>query len=246
MPSDSVTVVVPTYNERENLAHIAAGILLHGYSLLIVDDGSPDGTGDIAEALAADIPRVSVIHRASKQGLGPAYAAGFDRALADGAEIVVEMDADFSHNPVDLPRLVEAVRNGADVAIGSRYVPGGRTPDWPVLRRAISRSGNLYARTMLGIPTRDATAGYRAFRAESLNRLPYGAAEASGYGFQVEMAWRAHQAEMKVVEIPITFRDREMGTSKMGTGIVLEAMWLVTRWGLARLVGRLKTGTVAR
>ena len=245
MPSDSVTVVVPTYNERENLAHIAAGILLHGYSLLIVDDGSPDGTGDIADELATDIPRVSVIHRPSKQGLGPAYAAGFDRALANGAEVIIEMDADFSHNPADLPRLVKAVRDGADVAIGSRYVPGGQTPDWPAARRIISRGGNLYARTMLGIATRDATAGFRAFRADSLARLPYRSAQASGYGFQVEMAWRANQAGMNVVELPITFRDRAMGTSKMGSGIVVEAMWLVTRWGVARLVGRSKPTTAA-
>lgn len=236
MPSDSVTVVVPTYNERDNLAHLAAAILLHGYSLLIVDDASPDGTGDIADELADDVPRVSVIHRAGKQGLGPAYAAGFDRALSSGAEVVAEMDADFSHNPEDLPQLVEAVRSGADLAIGSRYVAGGATPDWPVHRRLISRAGNLYARTMLGIPIRDATAGFRAFNAPSLARLPYRSAQASGYGFQVEMAWRACQAGMNVVEVPITFRDRELGVSKMGTGIVLEAMWLVTRWGLSRIV----------
>lgn len=244
MPSDSVTVVVPTYNERENLPHIAAGILLHGYSLLIVDDGSPDGTGEIADGLAADLPRVSVIHRPGKGGLGPAYAAGFDRALADGADIVVEMDADFSHNPADLPRLIDAVRNGADLAIGSRYVPGGDTPDWPIHRRLISRGGNLYARFMLGIPTKDATAGYRAFRAEALGALPYRSAQASGYGFQVEMAWRAHQEGLRVVEVPITFRDRAVGTSKMGTGIVVEAMWLVTRWGVRRFLGRDTSGTV--
>ncbi len=235
MPIDSVTVVVPTYNERENLAHLAAAILLHGYSVLIVDDASPDGTGEIADELAGDVPRVSVIHRAGKQGLGPAYAAGFDRALATGAEVVIEMDADFSHNPADLPSLVDAVRDGADVAIGSRYVPGGATPDWPLHRRLISRAGNLYARTMLGIPVRDATAGFRAFSAASLARLPYRSAQASGYGFQVEMAWRACQGGMTVVEVPITFRDRELGVSKMGTGIVLEAMWLVTRWGLRRI-----------
>lgn len=243
MPTDTVTVVVPTYNERDNLPHLAAAVLLHGYSLLIVDDGSPDGTGDIADDLAAEVNRVSVIHRAEKQGLGPAYAAGFDQALAEGAEIVVEMDADFSHNPGDLPRLVEAVEAGADLAIGSRYVPGGATPDWPLLRRFISRAGNLYSRVMLGIPTRDATAGYRAFRAAALARLPYRQAQASGYGFQVEMAWRAHQNGLAVVEVPITFRDREVGTSKMGTGIVIEAMWLVTKWGVGRLFGRDGTAT---
>lgn len=238
MPSDTVTVVVPTYNERENLPHLAAAVLLHGYSLLVVDDGSPDGTGDVADSLAAEVARVSVIHRSEKQGLGPAYGAGFERALADGAEVIVEMDADFSHNPADLPRLVAAVRQGADLAIGSRYVPGGDTPDWPLHRRLISRAGNLYSRLMLGIPIRDATAGYRAFRAEALARLPFQQAQASGYGFQVEMAWRASQADMKVVEVPITFRDREVGTSKMGMGIVAEAMWLVTVWGIGRLLGR--------
>ncbi len=148
------------------------------------------------------------------------------------------MDADFSHNPADLPRLVAAVEEGADLAIGSRYVVGGGTPDWPAHRRLLSRGGNLYARTMLGIPTRDATAGFRAYRASALRRLPYRRAQASGYGFQVEMAWRAHQAGLDVREIPILFRDRQRGTSKMGTPIVAEAMWLVTRWGLGRLFGR--------
>ena len=238
MPSDAVTVVVPTYNERENLAHLAAAVLLHGYRLLIVDDGSPDGTGAVADSLAAEVDRVAVIHRTHKQGLGSAYVAGFDQALADGAEIVIEMDADFSHNPEDLPRLVAAVRDGADLAIGSRYVPGGATPDWPWYRRFVSRAGGTYARIMLGMPIRDATAGYRAFDARALARLPYRDVEASGYGFQVEMAWRACQAGLEIIEVPIVFRDREMGTSKMGPGIVLEAMWLVTRWGLGRRFGR--------
>jgi dolichol-phosphate mannosyltransferase len=236
--TERITVTLPTYNEAENLPDIAPRILDHGYRLLIIDDGSPDGTGDIADGLAGADPRVTVIHREEKLGLGPAYSAGFDRALADGAEVVVEMDADFSHDPADLPRLIEAIDNGADVAIGSRYVPGGATPDWPIGRRVISKGGNLYARIMLGIPTKDATAGFRAFRAGALRDLPYGTAEASGYGFQVEMAWRAHQLGMTVVEVPISFRDRTRGTSKMGTNIVVEAMRLVTVWGLARLVGR--------
>jgi dolichol-phosphate mannosyltransferase len=236
--TDRITVALPTYNEIENLPDIATEILSRGYGLLIVDDNSPDGTGDLADEIAAGRELVSVLHRERKEGLGPAYAAGFDRALADGAGIVIEMDADFSHDPADLPRLVAAVADGADVAIGSRYVPGGSTPDWPLLRRLISRGGNLYARIMLGIPTHDATAGFRAFRADALHRLPYGEAEASGYGFQVEMAWRAHQARMKVVEVPISFRDRTRGTSKMGLRIVAEAMWLVTVWGLGRVVAR--------
>lgn len=207
--------------------------------MLIVDDSSPDGTGDVAEALAAADVGLTVHHRPHKQGLGPAYADGFDRALSGGAEVVVEMDADFSHNPSDLPRLIEAVERGADLAIGSRYVPGGSTPDWPFFRRFLSRGGNTYARMLLGIPIRDATAGFRAFRADALRRLPYRSAEASGYGFQVEMAWRAHQAGLTVVEVPITFRDRQTGTSKMSGRIVAEAMRLVTVWGLGSLGSRL-------
>jgi len=235
--TELVTVVLPTYNELENLPFIAPEIVAHGYRLLIVDDNSPDGTGRLADRLATENPAISVLHRESKQGLGPAYAAGFDRAVADGAGIIVEMDADFSHDPSDLPRLVAALHQGAEVAIGSRYVPGGATPEWPLLRQAISRGGNLYARTMLGIPVRDATAGFRAFTSDALSRLPYREAEASGYGFQVEMAWRAHQAGMRISEVPISFRDRMRGTSKMGMPIVLEAMRLVTIWGLGRMLG---------
>lgn len=238
MSTERVTVALPTYNELENLPEIAPAITAHGYRLLVIDDNSPDGSGQLADRLAATDPAVSVLHRPVRKGLGPAYAEGFDRALADGAEIIVEMDADFSHDPVDLPRLVEAVRDGADLAIGSRYVTGGSTPDWPLLRRLISRSGNFYARLMLGIPVRDATAGFRAFSSQALRRLPYGEAEASGYGFQVEMAWRAVQAGLTIVEVPITFRDRARGTSKMGPRIVAEAMWLVTVWGLGRLLRR--------
>jgi dolichol-phosphate mannosyltransferase len=235
--TEKVTVVLPTYNELENLPHIIPEILAHGYSLLIVDDNSPDGTGRMADNFAADLPQMSVLHRPEKAGLGPAYAAGFDKALEEGAEIVMEMDADFSHDPGDLPRLVAAVIDGADMAIGSRYVPEGATPDWPAFRRFISKGGNIYARTMLGIPTRDATGGFRAFRAEALRQLPYRDAEASGYGFQVEMAWRASQIGLRVVEVPITFRDRTRGTSKMGLSIVVEAMRLVTVWGFGRLLG---------
>ena len=235
MSPDQVAVVVPTYNERENLKDVAAAITDQGYQLVVVDDGSPDGTGDIADRLSASNSLISVIHRPEKKGLGPAYAQAFDRLVHDDLQVIVEMDADFSHDPADLPRLVEAIEHGADLAIGSRYVPGGSTPDWPLLRRLISRSGNLYARFMLGITIQDATAGFRAFRSEALSSLPYGSAEASGYGFQVEMAWRATQQELRVVEIPIAFRDRTRGQSKMGLAIVVEAMWLVTVWGLGRL-----------
>ena len=235
MPTEPVTVVVPTFNERENLPDIADAVVAHGYRLLVVDDSSPDGTGEIADKLSAENPLIDVLHRQVKEGLGPAYADGFDKAMAAGAGVVIEMDADFSHDPADLPRLVATVESGADLAIGSRYVPGGATPDWPALRQAISRGGNWYARLMLGISVRDATAGFRAFRSSALRELPYRAAEASGYGFQVEMAWRASEAGLRIVEVPITFRDRTRGKSKMGTDIVLEAMWLVTGWGLGRL-----------
>lgn len=239
MHPDRVTVVVPTYNERSNLPHLAAAIRLGGYRLLIVDDASPDGTGDVAEALAANDAEMTVLHRPEKIGLGPAYADGFDVALSRGADVVVQMDADFSHSPEDIPRLIEAINSGADLVIGSRYVPGGSTPDWPVGRRLLSRGGNAYARIMLGIPIRDATAGFRAFRADALRRLPYREAEASGYGFQVEMAWRADALGLAVAEVPIVFRDRESGSSKMSGDIVVEAMRLVTLWGIGRAGSRI-------
>jgi dolichol-phosphate mannosyltransferase len=231
-----VTVVVPTYNELENLRDLITSIRAHGYRVLVVDDASPDGTGELADEISRETPGVGVLHRSAKQGLGPAYAAGFETALDEGAAAVVEMDADFSHDPADLPRLIAALEQ-ADLAIGSRYVPGGSTPDWPWLRRFVSRAGNLYARTLLGIPVRDATAGFRAFKADALRRLPYREAESSGYGFQVEMAWRAHQAGLEIREVPVVFRDRFRGKSKMGLPIVLEAMMLVTMWGLRRLTG---------
>ena len=235
MLPEQVTVVVPTYNELENLANIVTAVTGLGYEMLIVDDGSPDGTGKLADAIAEENPRLTVLHRAEKRGLGPAYADAFDRSLATGAEIIIEMDADFSHDPNDLPRLVAAIEAGSDLAIGSRYVSGGSAPDWPLGRRWISKGGNLYVRLMLGIPIRDATAVFRAFRAKALASLPYRSAQASGYGFQVEMAWRAVQEGLGVVEIPITFRDRTKGVSKMGADIVVEAMRLVTIWGLVRM-----------
>lgn len=234
MLPDRVIVVVPTYNERENLAHLAAAVLLQGYQLLIVDDSSPDGTGQIADELASSTPGIEVIHRAAKEGLGPAYAEGFDRALAGTAEAVVQMDCDFSHNPSDIARLLEVVAAGADVAMGSRYVPGGATPDWTFGRRLLSRGGNLYARLLLGIKIRDATGGFRAWRSAALRSMPFRTVEATGYGFQVEMAMRAEDLGLKIVEVPIVFRDRTRGYSKMGSDIVVEAMRLVTRWGLAR------------
>ena len=234
MSPDQVTVVVPTYNERENLDDIVRAVMAHGYRVMVVDDSSPDGTGEIADGLAEGHEKVSVLHRTSKQGLGPAYAAAFDQLLDGDSDVIIEMDADFSHDPADLPRLLEAIEAGADLVIGSRYVPGGDTPDWPLIRRMILQGGNLYARVMLGISVADATAGFRAFRSEALRRLPYASAEASGYGFQVEMAWRASEAGLTITEVPVSFKDRTRGKSKMGLKIVVEAMWLVTVWGLGR------------
>lgn len=233
-----VLVVLPTYNEAENLRNIATAIRRQGVGVLVVDDGSPDGTGRIAESMARDDARVQVLHRTVKEGLGPAYAAGFAFGLESGAGIICEMDADFSHDPDDIGRLVAAIDDGADVAIGSRYVPGGGADGWAVHRRLISRGGNWYARSMLGTSIRDMTAGFRAFRSESLLRLDPATCRASGYGFQVEMAWRAARAGMDVREVPIVFRERRQGSSKMTSAIALEAMRLVTSWGWRRMLRR--------
>ncbi len=227
-----VLVIVPTYNESENIEQIAEAVRAHGYDLLVVDDGSPDGTGDIADSLAETDPGILVLHRAEKLGLGPAYAAGFEFGLDLGYEILCEMDADFSHDPADLPRLVAAVEAGADLAIGSRYVPGGGTAGWPWYREALSRGGNAYASILLGLSVRDATAGFRAFRDTTLRKIDPASCKASGYGFQVEMAWRTEQAGLEIVEVPITFKDRLFGESKMNGMIALEAIGLVTRWGI--------------
>lgn len=234
MRPEAVRVVIPTYNERETILHVIAAIRLQGYGILIVDDGSPDGTADLVGEVRRDDVAVELLQRTSKDGLGRAYAAGFAQALAHQPDVIVQMDADLSHNPSDIPRLVKAVEAGADVAIGSRYVPGGGTPDWPVHRRLISRGGNIYARLMLGLSVHDATAGFRAFRASSLGSLPFASAQSSGYAFQIEMALRAVEAGMQVIEVPIEFRDRELGVSKMTSDIVSEAMKLVTRWGLEK------------
>ncbi len=232
-------VVVPTYNERQNISGIVSGIRALGFEVLIVDDSSPDGTGEMAEEIASTDPGVRVLHRAEKAGLGAAYAEAFRVALEwREAGVICQMDADFSHDPADLPRLVRAVTEGADVAVGSRYVPGGGSPDWPWYRKSISLGGNLYARWALGLPIRDATGGFRAFRAGALARLDPSSAEASGYAFQVEMILRAASHDLSIVEVPITFRDRSWGSSKMGWRIVAEAMWLVTVWGIRRVTRR--------
>jgi len=230
-------VVVPTYNEVENLERLVAAVLAHeGFYLLVVDDNSPDGTGDLAEQLKARYPgRLDVLHRAGKLGLGSAYVAGFRYALARDYAYVVEMDCDFSHPPEVLPRLVAAAQR-ADVAVGSRYVRGGATPGWPLLRRIVSRGGSLYTQLVLGIGVSDPTAGFVCFRRPVLAALNLDAIQATGFGFQVEIKWRCHRRGFRIVEVPIAFVDRRAGQSKMSMGIFLEAMALV--WKLRLLGGR--------
>jgi len=235
-------VCVPTYNERENLEPLVRALLeVLGPDdrVLVVDDSSPDGTGEIADRLAAAEPRVDVLHRERKAGIGRAYLAAFPRALATGASHVVEMDCDFSHDPAVVPRLIEACETGADVALGSRYVRGGGTVNWSPLRKAISRGGSLYARLVLGVGTRDLTGGFKCFRREVLEAIPLDEVRTDGYAFQIEMTYRALRKGFRVVEVPITFADREAGGSKMSRAIVLEAIWKVPALRVAALRGRL-------
>ena len=227
-------LILPTYNEAENARAIvtaAAAVLAaaapEGFRILIVDDGSPDGTGRIADELAAEHDWMQVLHRSEKNGIGPAYLAGFRHALDAGAGYVMEMDSDFSHDPADLARLLQAVRDGADLALGSRYVPGGGVVDWGLLRRVVSEGGSTYARLVLGLHVRDLTGGFKCFRREVLEAIHFDSVRSQGYAFQVELTYRAVQAGFSVVEVPITFRDREQGTSKMSWRIAAEAMWLV-------------------
>lgn len=222
------TVVVPTYNEADNLEPLAEAVLAAapvGTRILVVDDASPDGTGALADRLAAADARISVLHRAGKEGLGPAYVAGFGRALADGAELIVQMDADFSHDPADVPRLIAAASGpgGADLVLGSRYVPGGGVGDWGAARRAISRWGSAYARLWLGIAVRDLTGGFKCFRRGVLASIRLETVSALGYAFQVETTYRTCLAGFRVTEIPIVFSDRRVGESKMSRAIVAEA-----------------------
>ena len=222
-------VVLPTYNEAENLEAITERILAQigpGDRILVVDDNSPDGTGTIADRLAADEPRIEVLHRPGKGGLGPAYLAGFARALDGGAGLILEMDADFSHDPADLPRLIAATER-ADLAIGSRYVTGGGVEEWGPLRKVVSRVGSAYARLVLGVRVRDLTGGFKCFRREVLERLDLDRVHANGYAFQIELTYRTIQAGFSVEEVPIVFRNRRMGTSKMTPDIALEAAWKV-------------------
>ena len=221
------TVCLPTYNERENLEAMLRALAAHDVNVLVVDDNSPDGTGEIADRLAAELDFVSVLHRERKEGLGPAYLAGFRRALADGAELVLEMDCDFSHNPADVPRLIDACRQGADLALGSRYIPGGGTENWGIGRRIVSWGGSFYARVLLGVRIRDLTGGFKCYRRHVLETIGLDAIHSKGYAFQIETTYRARQRGFRIVEVPITFVDRREGHSKMSRAIVLEAMWRV-------------------
>jgi dolichol-phosphate mannosyltransferase len=222
-------LILPTYNEAANVEAIvetARENLPAGRRVLVVDDASPDGTGEIADRLAAIRDDVQVLHRPRKEGLGPAYVAGFGVALDGGAELVAQMDADFSHDPADLPRLLAAASN-ADLVIGSRYVDGGEVTDWGALRRAISRGGSAYARAALGVEVRDLTGGFKVFRRDVLEAIDLPSLSSEGYAFQVETTYRALQRGFRVVEVPITFRDRRVGSSKMSKRIILEAAWRV-------------------
>jgi dolichol-phosphate mannosyltransferase len=237
LPHPTVWVVLPTYNEAENISAMTRRILdaLPETHLLVVDDGSPDGTGGIADRIAAGDDRVGVLHRARKEGLGPAYLAGFAVALDAGAGVVVQMDADGSHDPATLPALVHAVVSGAaDLAIGSRYTPGGRVEDWPRRRLLISRCGSLFARGVLGLGVRDLTGGFKAWRASTLAAIDPAGVRAGGYVFQIEMTCRAIDAGARVLELPIVFRDRRFGNSKMTGRIVREALFLVLKLGVDR------------
>jgi dolichol-phosphate mannosyltransferase len=227
-------LILPTFNEAENIEAVlrAADTVLataapEGHRILVVDDGSPDGTGQIADRLAAELGTIEVLRRTERKGLGPAYLAGFAHALAGGATHVMEMDADFSHDPADLARLLTAVRDGADLALGSRYVDGGGVSDWGLLRQFVSRGGSWYARVVLGLEVRDLTGGFKCFRREVLEAIDLPTVRSQGYAFQVELTYRAILAGFRVVEVPITFRDRQLGHSKMSWRIAAEAMWLV-------------------
>jgi len=235
-------VCLPTYNERENLEAMvrALGEVLDTArdGVLVIDDSSPDGTGQIADRLAEEVPWVSVLHRDRKEGIGPAYIAGFRHALAQGAELLVEMDCDFSHDPSDVPKLIVPA-GGADLVLGSRYVPGGGTENWGLLRRFVSRAGCMYAQVLLGVPVRDLTGGFKCFRRETLESIDLDALSAHGYAFQIETTYRVLRAGLKVQEIPIRFVERRAGASKMTASIVAEAIWKVPLLRLRALAGRL-------
>jgi dolichol-phosphate mannosyltransferase len=243
VPDVRAVICLPTFNEAENLEPLARalGEVLDTARdrVLVVDDGSPDGTGAIADRLAAELPWLEVLHRERKEGIGRAYLAAFPRALAAGAHLVLEMDCDFSHDPLAVPHLIEACEGGADLALGSRNVPGGGTVNWSPLRKLISRGGSLYARIVLGVGIRDLTGGFKCFRREVLEAIDLAAVTTNGYAFQIELTYRALRKGFRVVELPITFVDREVGHSKMSRTIVLEAIWKVPVLRLRALRGRL-------
>ena len=228
---------LPTYNERENLEAMVRALEPLGVRVLVVDDNSPDGTGEIADRLAGELDFVSVLHRERKEGLGPAYLAGFRRALADGAELVLELDCDFSHDPSDVPRLVDACESGADLALGSRYVPGGGTENWGLGRRIVSWGGSFYARVLLGVGIRDLTGGFKCYRRHVLETIDLDAIDSKGYAFQIETTYRTLRKGFQVVEVPIRFVDRTAGQSKMSRSIFLEAVVKVPLLRLAALRG---------
>jgi dolichol-phosphate mannosyltransferase len=236
-----VLVVIPTYDERDNIAAIIDRTLRASerHHVLVVDDGSPDGTGELVEEIAAADPRVNVLHRSGKLGLGSAYVLGFDWGLERGFELLVEMDADGSHTPESLPAMVTRLGTDGALVIGSRWVAGGSVVDWPRSRQLLSRGGNTYARLALGIDVMDATAGFRVYRGEILRRIDLSAIDSKGYCFQIDMTLRVLDAGGSIAEHPITFRERQRGESKMSRGIVAEAMWKVTLWGVARRLRRL-------
>jgi dolichol-phosphate mannosyltransferase len=232
------TVCLPTYNERENVERMVRALHALRVDVLVIDDGSPDGTGEIADRLAEELAGVRVLHRPRKEGLGPAYLAGFRRALDDGADLILEMDCDFSHDPADVPRLVAAAGE-VDFALGSRYAPGGGTRNWGLLRRFISRFGSLYAQVLLGLHVRDLTGGFKCYRRAVLEALPLDEIHSKGYAFQIETTYRARRKGFTVREVPITFVDRVEGGSKMSRAIVVEAVWKVPALRLDALRGRL-------
>ena len=232
-------VCLPTYNELENLEPMLRALGEKGVRVLVIDDNSPDGTGELAERLAAELDYVEVLHRERKEGLGPAYLAGFHHALAGDAELILEMDCDFSHDPADVPHLIGAVESGADLALGSRYVEGGTVRNWGLLRRIVSAGGSFYARVLLGVRVHDLTGGFKCYRRTVLEAIDLDVIHSKGYAFQIETTYRALRAGFHVVEIPITFADREVGGSKMSKGIVAEAIWKVPALRLAALRAKL-------
>lgn len=236
----NVLVVIPTYNERPNIERMLREVRRNVAScgILVVDDGSPDATADLVEDLNEEIGELHVLRRKVKSGLGSAYRDGFQWGIEHGYDAFVEIDADFSHDPASLPTLIAAAQQGADVVIGSRYVAGGEIPDWSWHRKLLSWGGNQYASLMLGLDVKDSTAGFRVYRASLLNAIDFQSVQADGYGFQIEMTYRSRRIGATIHEVPISFIDRELGDSKMSGSIITEALWLVTKWGVERLVGR--------